>query len=592
MSRYLLLTEFFPPTRGGIQRSLATILAVLKPNVTVVSPQSPDTLDLPVIQRSLFSGAMRPRWWWLIGFLHQQQRQGITLAIFGHYSQGVLAGWISRRLFGLPYVVLVHGQDILFERRRGVGRIFLSAALRGADWVGVNSTYTAGLVQSAGVPEVQIIRTHPAVSADYFTLRHSSAHTIRFVTVSRLVKRKNIATVLRALAGLHTIDWVYHVIGTGSELPALQVLAKDLGVDQRVFWHGALAEVAKMNILSESDIAIMIPTVEEQGSDVEGLGLFYLESAAAGLPIIASPTGGVTDAVNDGQNGFLIDPNNIPAITAAMRRLASHPDERVAMGAAGRKIMTAEFTDIVRNARVSVLLGHGPTEPLVSIVIPAFQTASSIGRAIASVEKQTWRAWEIIVVNDGSMDDLDRVMAHTTAPHQYITQSNQGAGVARNRGAQAARGEYLLFLDADAVLVPEAVQKMLAALQTHPEASYAYPAHIFGPKTFRSFAWSAERLRQMNYIHTTALIRREHFPGFDPLITRFQDWDMWLTMLQAGRRGIHIPEILFRVAGGGTMSQWVPRFMYRLPLIGRGRGNKNIRSYRAAEAVIRKKHRL
>jgi hypothetical protein len=134
---------------------------------------------------------------------------------------------------------------------------------------------------------------------------------------------------------------------------------------------------------------------------------------------------------------------------------------------------------------------------------------------------------------------------------------------------------------------------MTLALATHPEAAYAYSSFVFGQKTFRVHDFDDAKLRQVNFIHTCTLIRRTQFPGFDEQLKKFQDWDLWLTMLTRGQRGVWIPEILFKVNEHyGLMSRWWPKFVYKLPGIGQGRGVDSIRRYRAAENIIRAKHGL
>jgi hypothetical protein len=99
----------------------------------------------------------------------------------------------------------------------------------------------------------------------------------------------------------------------------------------------------------------------------------------------------------------------------------------------------------------------------------------------------------------------------------------------------------------------------------------------------------------MNYIHTTSLIRREHFPGFDPAIRRFQDWDVWLTMVGQGRTGVFIDEELFRVidrADRPGISQWRPSILYLIPWRLLGWRPSSVRSYEDARQVIAKKHAL
>lgn len=143
-------------------------------------------------------------------------------------------------------------------------------------------------------------------------------------------------------------------------------------------------------------------------------------------------------------------------------------------------------------------------------------------------------------------------------PAQIIIQAGDGnACEKRNAGAQSATESYLMFVDDDSVLKKDALEKMLAALLKDPGASFAYSdtemvlypgipyPHPAGRRS--AMRWDPASLRRGNYIETMSLMRRNAFPGFDPAIRRFQDWDLWLTLSARGHRGVYIPEILFEL---------------------------------------------
>lgn len=231
----------------------------------------------------------------------------------------------------------------------------------------------------------------------------------------------------------------------------------------------------------------------------------------------------------------------------------------------------------------------------ISVIIPTYQHADTIGHCLESVLRQTKPAYEIIVVDDGSTDDTDRVLkVFESVPNlRVIRQENQGSNPARNRGWKEAKGDRVIFLDADVVMQPNMLEDLSQALDEHPEASYAYSGFRFGWKRFTSFAFDPNRLRSMNFIHTSALIRCERFPGFDDAIRRFQDWDVWLTMLEAGHVGVWVPKELFRVMqvkGRMGISSWRPSFFYRIPW--RGRPPASVRAYEEAKERIKQKHHL
>ena len=90
--------------------------------------------------------------------------------------------------------------------------------------------------------------------------------------------------------------------------------------------------------------------------------------------------------------------------------------------------------------------------------------------------------------------------------------------------------DIVIFCDADLILKPKMLHALYDALKANPKAAYAYGGFRFGLGRFKALPWSNERLRKLNYIHTSALIRREDFVGFDESIKKFQDRDMWLSM--------------------------------------------------------------
>lgn len=225
--------------------------------------------------------------------------------------------------------------------------------------------------------------------------------------------------------------------------------------------------------------------------------------------------------------------------------------------------------------------------PKVSVIIPVYNHAGEIRPTLAALRAQTFKDFEIIAVNDGSTDDTSSVLREFS-DLRAIDIAHSGAGAARNTGAAEAKGEYLIFLDADARLRPDALEKFLAALESEPGAAFAYSSFYFGWKKFNNLEWSEERLKKNNFIHTTSLIRKDKFPKFDETLKRFQDWDLWLRIVKGGGRGVWIPETLFKIAprASGGISRWLPKFAYKLPWL------KAVKEYRQAAQIIRRKHNI
>ncbi len=243
----------------------------------------------------------------------------------------------------------------------------------------------------------------------------------------------------------------------------------------------------------------------------------------------------------------------------------------------------------------------------ISVIIPTYQHGDTIEMCLLSLFNQTFKDFEIIVVNDGSTDNtaqilekyVDRICRRISSAYaeeillRVIHQENRGAPAARNRGFRESSGEFVIFCDADVNAKPEMLAKMLETLKKHPEASYAYSSFMWGRKKFGLHKFDGEALKKMNYITSTSLIRRAHFPGWDESLKKFQDWDLWLTMLKQGHIGVWIPEFLFTIKPRRTgISHWLPSFMYKIPWERLGWMPKEVKKYKEALKIIKNKHSL
>ena len=114
----------------------------------------------------------------------------------------------------------------------------------------------------------------------------------------------------------------------------------------------------------------------------------------------------------------------------------------------------------------------------VSVIIPSYNSQSTVGAAIESALAQNVEATEIIVVDDGSTDSTVEVLKNFESSIKIVRQANAGAAAARNAGAAAARGEYLAFLDADDVWLPGRLLRGILALQNNPRAVLSFCDYI------------------------------------------------------------------------------------------------------------------
>lgn len=189
---------------------------------------------------------------------------------------------------------------------------------------------------------------------------------------------------------------------------------------------------------------------------------------------------------------------------------------------------------------------------LVSVVIANYNYGAFIGQAIESALRQTHGAVEVIVVDDGSTDSSAEVAERY--PVKFLRQANQGVSAARNHGAIHARGDFIMFLDADDELRADYVARCLDALASAPaHIAYAYTQmEMFGAESgiFPSRAFDHRALLRGNFVHASALMRREVFMragGFDPgWRLGHEDHELWVRLLSMGWEGVFVPEPLLR----------------------------------------------
>ncbi|MFA6098458.1 MAG: glycosyltransferase family A protein [Patescibacteria group bacterium] len=183
--------------------------------------------------------------------------------------------------------------------------------------------------------------------------------------------------------------------------------------------------------------------------------------------------------------------------------------------------------------------------PLVSIIIPCYQSEKTLMATLLDIFNQTYKNLEVIAVDDGSTDKTQEILSNFKDKLLIIKQKNSGAAVARNRGFDISKGEFILFCDSDVRLKNDMVEKMANTLQSNPDKAYCYSNFRFGVHTFDLFPFNGEKLLKQNYISTMSLIRRSKFIYFDENLKRFQDWDLWKRMYKKGSEGIWFPERLF-----------------------------------------------
>lgn len=370
----LLFTYDFPPLGGGISRWMEELArgypaGSLLVSTGTVSDQDEIDADLPNPVDRLPISTHRLKT--LQGMLLWSRRAaalgrdaGARFAWCGNIRPaGYPARWAWERV-GLPYGILVHGGDLLQIRpkirrsrlkRRSYASLFDSARV-----IVANSRWTAelcgevmeelGLDSISNRIKVVPLGTDPerfapdAERAERFRTERGLPPGRWLVTVARLVPHKGIDTGIEVLARL--VDEYptlrYAVIGRGSYADTLRSLAEELGVADRVHLLTDVGDADLPAAIAMGEIYLGLS--REAGLDVEGFGIALLEAAACGLPVIAGASGGIADAVANGETGILVTPGDAEPAADAVRHLLADQALRRRLGDAGRERVKSRFT--------------------------------------------------------------------------------------------------------------------------------------------------------------------------------------------------------------------------------------------------------
>ncbi|MCG2686821.1 glycosyltransferase family 2 protein, partial [Candidatus Parcubacteria bacterium] len=189
-----------------------------------------------------------------------------------------------------------------------------------------------------------------------------------------------------------------------------------------------------------------------------------------------------------------------------------------------------------------------------SIIIPVYNNFKNLSRCLKSLEKQTvFNDAEIIIVDDGSdinsgshRPDFASLIRTRDDIHTHRIE-HKGAPTARNFGYSKSSGDYIFFCDADVIFLKNnALEIMIKKLEQNLDKAYCYCNYLYGWKSMPSFDFSAEKLKNNNYISTMSIIHRDALEKikkngpWDETLKRFQDWDLWLTMLEYNLTGIWV----------------------------------------------------
>ena len=358
--RILIPTADYPPIEGGISTvavQVSRALAVLGHDVTVVAPFFPgqESFDQHEPVRVVRFGGYRLGWLRFLPMCAKTwpllSRSDLVLGI--NIAYGGLMGYWGQRLYGTPYVTFAYAYEFLKFRANPFLAPVLRAAYSHARVVAAISRFTRDNLVSFGVSPTRIETILPgavlgkpwaedalAAFKRKFTL--DTPHVI--LAVGRFIPRKGHLTLVRAMPRIleRFPDALLVLAGVG---PCLQPAVREairLNVREQVLFPGRLSDEDVQGLYQACEV-FALPTGQDARGQVEGFGLVFSEAHAYGKPVVAGRSGGVVEAVIDGETGLLVDPNQPEALAGAILALLSDPARARQLGENGKRRVETEL---------------------------------------------------------------------------------------------------------------------------------------------------------------------------------------------------------------------------------------------------------
>lgn len=296
---------------------------------------------IPYISLSYLVRPIRP-WTDVRAFLELRQRLNALHpdVVATHSSKAGLLGRMAAKGLGLPVVFTAHGWAFTEGVPRKERLLYIGAerfAARFADRIITVSDFDRYLALKFGVaPASKLVTIHNGLPDIEENLLAKPERTPpHIVMVARFEHPKEHQTLLKALVKNKDIPWTLELVGDGPLRPEVERLTASLSLINRVQFSGTRNDVTAR--LANAQILALV-------SRWEGFPLTIVEGMRAGLPVIASDVGGVSEAVEDGKNGLLVPRGDVDTLASQLRKLLIDPQLRERMGRVGRQRYQAHFT--------------------------------------------------------------------------------------------------------------------------------------------------------------------------------------------------------------------------------------------------------
>jgi len=383
MTRVLLVTNDFPPRRGGIQSYLHELVGQLLQSggdyaMTVYAPKWKGCDEFDEAARATGYEVVRhPTTLMLPGpGVDDRMRRliadnDIETVWFGAAAPLALLAPRARGAGARRVIASTHGHEVGWSMLP-VARNALRRIGDGTDVVTYVSRYTRGRFASAFGPNASLEYVPPGVDTDRFSPDPAARAEMRsryglgdrpvIVCLSRLVPRKGQDMLIRALPAIRErVDGAALVIvGGGPYMETLRRLAGETDMTEHVVFTGGVPGAELPAHHAMADVFAMPCRTRGAGLDVEGLGIVFLEASSTGVPVVAGNSGGAPETVRDGETGRIVDGTDIGQIATAISEILVDPDRAARMGAEGRRWAVDNWQWRSQAARLAGLLEPQP----------------------------------------------------------------------------------------------------------------------------------------------------------------------------------------------------------------------------------------
>jgi glycogen synthase len=435
--------------------------------------------------------------------------------------------------------------------------------------------------------------------------RRDLGEPLRILYAGRLRRAKGALALAEACMQLERHDWRLTMIGPDTDTAPLGQSVRDTieamcTGEERISLSGSVSREELRSALGKHDL-LVVPSLFDVWPNVA------LEAMRAGLPILASPLGGLTEIVDDGVTGWHTQGTGCAAVCQSLERLLANREELEAVRASGevyrrfRRLtdpdaVLAEYDELLGELRAgSSRRRRAPApEPSVTGIVPYFGDHEWVEEAARSLLDQTHRNLTVTVVNDGSFEPEDAVLDDLEADPRVrvLNKPNGGDHTARNLGILDAGSKYVAMLDADNAFEPEFVERAVAMLEAEPELAYVtcWLRFVGEPEALERYATGiypplGNAVRSDDRFNsdgdTMAVLPRRIFSELGYWYREAGmtvDWELYRTLRDGGRYGAVIPELLgrYRVRSGSISRAFTQEAHARA--LGEGLSRRRLRS--------------